>query len=168
MSTADAVRDLVAPLLAHRAVELDDVEFTGGVLRITVDRPGGIDLEALTEVSEAVSRLLDEHDPVPGRYTLEVSSPGLERLLKRPEHYQRSVGTKVKVKTRPHVDGERRREGVITAADDDGFELDGCRLGYADVERARTVFEWGGQPKPGTAGRPAGKQMQQAVEEGRS
>lgn len=149
MATADRVRELVAPLLTDMGLELDFVEFTGGLLRITVDRPGGVDLQALTEASEQVSRLLDEHDPVPSRYTLEVTSPGLERPLRTPEHFRRFVGTKVNVKTRPHVDGERRLEGVLSDADETGFSVADRRLAYDDVERARTVFEWGGQPKPG-------------------
>ena len=149
MSTADEIRRLVAPVMEDMGLELDHVEFTGGLLRITVDKDGGVDIETLSAASEAISRVLDDEDPIPSRYTLEVSSPGLERPLRTPAHYQRFVGTKVSVKTRPEVEGDRRVEGVLEEADDEGFTVAGRRLSYAEVERAKTVFEWGGQPKPG-------------------
>lgn len=149
MSTADEIRRLVAPVVEDMGLELDHVEFAGGLLRITVDRVGGVDVEALARASESVSRVLDDEDPVPGRYTLELTSPGLERPLRTPAHYRRYIGTKVNVKTRPEVEGERRIEGVLEEADDEGFTVAGRRLSYDEVERAKTVFEWGGQPKPG-------------------
>lgn len=165
MATADTVRELVLPVLEDLGLELDHVEYTGGLLRIVVDRPGGVDLEALTDASDRVSRVLDDEDPVPGRYTLELSSPGLERPLRTPEHYRRFVGSKVAVKTRPHVEGERRLEGVIEEADDEGFTVAGRRLAYDDVERARTVFEWGGQPKPGKGSKPGARRKQTTGDE---
>jgi ribosome maturation factor RimP len=82
-----------------------------------------------------------------------VSSPGLERPLRTPEHFAAVVGRRVSVKTHPGVEGDRRLEGELLAADDNGFVVAAAggerSLAYADVERARTVFEWGGAPKPG-------------------
>ncbi len=151
MTVADRVRDLVLPILADRQLTLYDVEHAGGILRVVVDRQG-LDLDALSEVTRAVSRVLDEADPVSGRYTLEVTSPGLERTLRRPEHFAGAVGETVKIKTVPGAD-ERRVEGVLAAADDAGISVrtgegdaDVRRLTYDEVVRARTVFEWG----PGT------------------
>lgn len=155
MDPATRVRELVEPVLEAQGLELVDALFAGRSLQIYVDRPGGIDLDAISEVSTTVSALLDEHDPVPGHYTLEVSSPGLERPLRRPEHFRRFVGTTVAVKTRPGTEGERRAQGVLEAADGDGIVIGGRRLAYAEIERAHTVFEWGAAPKPGS--RPAGK-----------
>jgi ribosome maturation factor RimP len=115
-----------------------------------------------------VSRLLDEADPIPGEYTLEVTSPGLERPLRTPEHFARAVGDVVAVKTRAGVTGDRRIQGVLVAADAQGItirpgeasaaEPDAAdrRLAYDDLERARTVFEWGPAPKPGGAKKAAG------------
>jgi ribosome maturation factor RimP len=97
----------------------------------------------VSEATRVVSAALDRHDPVPGRYTLEVSSPGVERTLRTPDHFERFVGTTVNVKTHPDVEGERRVEGSLEAADDDGIVVAGRRIAYADVERARTVFVWG-------------------------
>ncbi|MGH9119805.1 MAG: ribosome maturation factor RimP [Acidimicrobiales bacterium] len=154
MSVIERVRAIVEPLLSDRDLELFDVEQSGSVLRITVDRPGGVGLDDLGETTRSISRALDEHDPLPGRYTLEVSSPGVERPLRTPTHFARAVGEKVAVRTHPGVD-PRRIGGVLTAADDGGITVkddDGSEVGlrYADIERARTVYEWGGPaPKPG-------------------
>ena len=115
------------PVLAAADLELVDVELRSGVLLVTVDRDGGVDLEALTDANRAVSALLDELDPIPGRYTLEVSSPGVERTLRTPAHFVKAVGETVTVKTRPQVPGDRRLRGVLVAADDDGLTLDGGR-----------------------------------------
>lgn len=150
MDPATYVQELVDPLLAAEGLELVDVRYGGGALQVFVDRPGGIDLDALAEVTRRVSELLDEHDPLPGRYTLEVSSPGLERPLRRPEHFGRFVGQEIKLKTVPGVEGERREQGVLEAADDDGIVVNGRRLSYADIDSARTVFAWGaGAPSGG-------------------
>ena len=149
MDQATAVRNLVEPALASKGLDVFDVEFTGGRLLVTVDRSGGIDLAALTEANRIVSDLLDEHDPIPDdRYLLEVSSPGLERSLRTPEHFANAIGEKVSLKTHEPVDGERRFEGLLEAADADGVTLARRRFAYDEIERARTVFEWGPAPKP--------------------
>ncbi len=143
------------PVMSAAGLELIDVELRAGVLLVTVDRAGGVDLDALTEANRAASSVLDELDPIPGRYALEVSSPGVERTLRTPAHFSRAVGEVVTVKTRPQVAGDRRRRGRLLSADDDGFELEvegadrPVRLAYGEVDRARTVFEWGPAPRPG-------------------
>lgn len=160
MSTViERITDLVAPILSDLGVELYDLEHTGGIVRVVVDRPGGIDLEAIAEITRNVSRALDHADPMPGRYTLEVTSPGLERTLRTPAHFAGAVGTVVSVRTLPTVEGERRARGVLTEADDAGItvrdedHLMDRRLRYDEIERAKTVFEWGPAPKPGQAKR---------------
>lgn len=157
MDTAERMHQLVAPLLVEAEVDLYDLEFAGGVLRITVDRPGGVDIGTIGSLTRSVSRLIDETDPIPGQFTLEVSSPGLERPLRTPAHFARSVGEVVAIKTRAGVPGDRRATGTLVAADDHGIELapagaepgETRRLAFDDLERARTVFEWGPAPKPG-------------------
>lgn len=153
MGTAETVRAVVAPLLDEKGVDLYDIELTGGTLRVLVDREGGVDLDALGELTRSISGVLDAVDPMPGRYTLEVSSPGLERPLRTPDHFRAAVGSKVTVKTRPGTEGDRRVEGELLDADDEGATVAVAggerRVAYVDVERARTVFEWGPAPKPG-------------------
>ena len=158
-STND-LADALSPLLEARGLDLVDVELHGSELTVFVDREGGVDLEALTDANRAVSTVLDELDPIPGRYSLEVSSPGVERPLRTPAHFAKAVGTTVTVKTRPQVPGDRRLRGTLVDSDDVGFTLavegtDGepVHLAYSDVDRVRTVFVWGGQDAPG---RPAG------------
>lgn len=149
MSVVDRVRELIEPLVTAQGLEVVDVEHGPGLLRIYLDRveTGGIDLDTITRASEQISDLLDVHDPVPGRYTLEVSSPGLERPLKTPAQFQRFVGTVVNVKVKSSVEGERRFTGPLSAADDRTVTVAGRTLAYDDIEKARTVFEWGPTPK---------------------
>lgn len=152
MSAGERVRGLIEPLLDEQGLEVVDVEHSGATLRITVDRAegGGIDLETVAKASEVVSGALDRADPIPGRYTLEVSSPGIERPLRTPAHFRSHVGSTVAIKTRPGTEGDRRVEGTLEAADDVGATVAGRTLPYADIERAHTVFSWGGSAKRST------------------
>ena len=148
MAITDRVRELVAPLARAASVDLYDVEHHGGRVRVLVDADGGVDLEALAKLSRSLSRALDEHDLIDGRYTLEVSSPGLERPLRTPDHFRRVAGREVKVKTRPGFDGPRRLTGVLEAVADDGVDLRGedgqvSHVAFEQLASARTVFEWG-------------------------
>jgi ribosome maturation factor RimP len=152
MTAADRVRAIVAPLVEDSGLDLYDLELAGGVLQVLVDQPGGADIDAVSRLARAISRALDEHDPIDGTYTLEVGTPGLERPLREPAHFAGAIGTNVKIKTKPGVDGERRLEGAITGADDTSVTVqpaDGAArtLRYEDIERARTTFEWGGAAK---------------------
>ena len=151
MEKAMVIRELVEPALTDTGIEVFDVEFANGRLLVTVDRPGGIDLEALTEANRIVSALLDEHDPIPDdNYLLEVSSPGLERTLRTPEHFTRALGETVSIKLNPEAEGDRRHQGLLEAADEDGVMVGGRRFAYGAIERARTVFAWGPTPKKTT------------------
>ena len=152
MDPTGKVRELVEPLLAPLGLDLFDIELKQGILRISIDRAdhSGVDLQALTDATRVINDVLDREDPVEGRYSLEVSSPGLERPLRTPEHFRRFVGTTITVKTRPEVEGERRIQAILDAADDEGITLAGRTLAYGEIDRARTVFEWGGQPKKGS------------------
>ncbi|MEX1007598.1 MAG: ribosome maturation factor RimP [Acidimicrobiia bacterium] len=150
MSDVAVIVDAVEPVVSALGLELYDVEVSGSgratVVRVLVDRAGGIDLDAVGAASQAISPVLDSDRvarALPGPYALEVSSPGLERPLRKPEHYRRVVGATVSVKT-----PGRRTRGVVVEADDEGFALaldDGSqeRISYTDVVQARTVFEWG-------------------------
>lgn len=153
-SVADRVAGIVAPTVEALGLELYDVEHAGGNVRVLVDRPGGVDLDAITAATRALSHALDEADPIEGRYTLEVSSPGVERPLRRPEHFAGAVGSDVSVKTRPGTEGERRVAGTLAAADGDTVTVrlaDGSErtIRHDEIERARTTFAWGPAPRPG-------------------
>jgi len=148
----DTVRELLGPLLVERDLSLYDVERNGAVLRITVDRVGGIDLDTLAAVNRDLGDVLDTEDPIAVPYTLEVSSPGLERKLRTELHWSGAVGDRVRVKLRREIDGRRRFEGIVigvtegvAAVDSDGVTV-GVDLGT--VDKATTVFVWSPQPKP--------------------
>jgi ribosome maturation factor RimP len=151
MGALEEVRDLAEAVADRRSLQLWDVEIGGQPGRMTVrvflEAEGGIDLDTVADVSEELSRGLDLHDPIAGRYTLEVSSPGLERSLRTPEHFALSVGSKAIVKTTERLLGDSHRiEGTIASADDGSLtlETDGgpVEVPYDSVKSARTVFEW--------------------------
>ena len=155
----DAVHHLVAPIVNDLGLDLYDLEFAGGTLRVVVDTPAGgpagVSLDTTALITRLVSRELDHEDPVPGRYTLEVTSPGLERTLREPRHYQREVGKDVSVKTTEAIDGVRRFQGVLVAANDDAItvrDVDGreMTIPYHRIEKTKTIFSWGAAPKPGS------------------
>jgi len=142
------VEALVRPVVEGEGLELVEVAFAkeGGrrVLRVTVDREGGLDLDAISKTSEKVSRRLDLEDFGFEPYALEVSSPGVERPLRTPHDFLRKVGERVKVRTSEPA----TVEGTLAAADDEGIlvrtDAGEARIAYADIASARTVFEWGG------------------------
>lgn len=146
--------ELCGEYLAGRGLELDDLESAGSgrrILRITVDREGGVGVDELAAASRGISRLLDEHDPFEGPYSLEVTSPGLERRLRRPLHYRKSIGRDAAVRTNVEVAGSRYHRGVLEAVGADGFVLrvDGAerRIAFGQVRSAQTRFEWRKLPK---------------------
>lgn len=149
-ASAEAVRAAVEPALRALGLDCYDVEIAGGpasrTLRITVTREGGIDLDAVTEATRAISPVIDELDAIGVAYTLEVSSPGLERPLRRPEHFAAARGSEVSLKVR--VDGSLRRvHGIVLEADASAVVIgDGgtrTRYEFSEIDRARTVFSWG-------------------------
>jgi ribosome maturation factor RimP len=153
MSTVDRVQEIVLPLVAAADLELYDLELEGGILQVLVHKPGGADIDVIARLARSISHALDEHDPIPGNYALEVGSPGLERRLRTPAHFAGAVGANVKIKTKPGTEGDRRVEGVVAAADDATVTLQGPdgeprTVRIDDIERARTTFEWGPTPKP--------------------
>ncbi len=118
------VEELVQPYLAAQGAELVDLKYGRprrgrGILRLYVDRPGGITLAELSRISRVVGDLLDVHDFIPGPYNLEVSSPGLTRALKKPEDYQRYVGRLVRLTTRAPWEGHQVHSGILQGLKDD-------------------------------------------------
>ena len=110
----------LSPLLEARGLDLVDVEMQGAQLTVFVDKEGGVGLDELGEATRDVSAALDELDPMPGRYTLSVSSPGLERRLRTPAHFARAVGETVTIRIDSGTSEVRRVTGTLAAADDDG------------------------------------------------
>ena len=156
---AEQIWGLVEPYLAAEGVDLDDVELHGGgrLLRVVVEAAAPseapLELDRIAELSRGIGRLIDAEDPVSGSYTLEVTSPGLERKLRRPAQYEKAVGREVAVKTYAPIDGDKHHRVRRGAAESDGIvvEIDGAErsIAYGDVATARTVFVWEKGEKPG-------------------
>ena len=145
--TAEELKRLLEPAIERLGYELSDLELKlggrDGVVRVFIDRPEGIGLDDCEAVSRQVSSLLDVEDPLPGHYVLEVSSPGLDRRLTKPEHFRRFTGADVRVKLRFPLDGRRNFRGELAAASDENIEVvvDGetYTLPIATIESARLV-----------------------------
>lgn len=149
------VETLVRPAVEGAGLELVEAVFRREsgrqVLRVVVDREGGVDLDTVAAVSEKLSRRLDLEDFGKGRYALEVSTPGIERPLRTSSQFQRVLGSTVKVKTAELVDGTRVHQGLLVAADEEAIvvEVDGerRRLVLTGVTSAHTVVDWAAELK---------------------
>ena len=142
----DAVTALALPVAERSGCTLWDVEYVKEAgewfLRVYIDREGGVDLDCCEAVSRALSDALDEADPIPDSYTFEVSSAGLDRALKKPEHFALCLGQKVDVKLYRPVDGSRERTGLLTGYEDGAVFVDGARLDKKDVAQVRLHVEF--------------------------
>lgn len=146
------VRAVAERVGAGEGLEIVDVELLGGgrnrVLRIFIDKPGGVSHGDCELVSRDVGTILDVEDIVPGgRYTLEVSSPGLERKLTKPADFERFLGQKARIVLKSPVENQRRWEGVLAGFADGVITLEPSsgkvlRIGLDQVEKANLKFEW--------------------------
>ena len=150
------VEPLVRPVIEAEGLELVDATMVGQggrdqVLRVTVDGADGVDIDRIADLSGRISRHLDAEGFEPGSYALEVSSPGIERSLRRPEQFRRAVGSLVKIKTTVPVAGSSSHEGALLLADEEGVALEVAgeerRVRYADIASARTVADWDAELK---------------------
>lgn len=150
--TLERVRSVAARVTADRGFELVDVELkrgaAGHLLRLVVDKPGGIGLDELSSVSEEVSAILDAEDPVEGHYTLEVSSPGLDRPLRDEADYRRFAGSLARLSSYEPVDGRRHWTGRIVSCQDGVVTLDlereksAARVPLAKISHGRLEVEF--------------------------
>jgi ribosome maturation factor RimP len=119
---------LIEPVLARLGYELVELEYAAGrsqaVVRIFIDLPAGVTVDDCERVSREVAALLDVDDPIPTAYTLEVSSPGFDRVLRTPAHFERFVGSRVFVELKAPREGRRRYTGTLQAVSATGVELE--------------------------------------------
>lgn len=136
---------LEAPIqaLGYELVDLDWRSGRRGLMRIFIDRADGVTLEDCETVSRQIGALLDVEDPVPGSYVLEVSSPGLDRRLRKAEHFERVMGQEIKIQLQRAQDGRRRFRGRLRGLEDGivSIDVDGTewRLPLADIDIATLV-----------------------------
>jgi ribosome maturation factor RimP len=143
----------VTTILSNLGLDLYDLELHGGNLEIVVTKSGGVSLDEVTKANREIGEWLDANDPIPNRYTLDVSSPGLERKLRTPKHFSTTLGEVVTLRELREGAPTRRLEGVVTKVDSDSVTLNDDTVGEVqiplkNVERARTVFKWGAEAKP--------------------
>ena len=145
------ITELIQPYLMAQGVELVDMELTQpqrgrSTLRLFVDRPqGGITLDEIARVSRVVGELLDVHDPISSSYTLEVSSPGLTRKLKKPQDYERYAGRLVRLTTRSPWQGKQVHRGILKGLANEEVSLEEdqalVRIPLREIAKARLDFE---------------------------
>ncbi|MCP3857255.1 MAG: ribosome maturation factor RimP [Actinomycetia bacterium] len=154
MSVVSEVERIAVPIIENLGAELVDIQYTHSVLRLSIDMEGGVSTNVLARASRMISRTLDEDDPIPGKYTLEVSSPGVERPLRSAEHWEKAVGETVSIKLTPGSDVRRligellsvsASEVDLSVTSVDGTDLpeaESRTVALADINKARTVYDW--------------------------
>jgi len=150
--TVQRVWQLAAPLADREGMEIVDIEFrresgrAGRVLRLFLDKSGGANVHDMSRVSRALSDALDAEDAIEGAYTLEVSSPGINRPLRRPEHFARFVGKRIRVRTRDMINGRRSFLGILGAVVEDKILLaqDGTefQIPFSMIEKSNYEHDW--------------------------
>jgi ribosome maturation factor RimP len=145
---AAELESFLAETCAALRLDLYDVELRTSTLVVTVDRPGGLDLDAVADVARVLSAALDEREEIApaDHYELEVSSPGLERRLRKPQHFQAALGSEIALRLVAEASGQRRFEATLVGADDHGIEVRvnkaERRIDYGEIERTHTIFDW--------------------------
>ena len=157
MEQLERIRQIAERVANSEGLELVDVEFLGrgprAVVRIFIDKAGGITVDDCQTVSQQVGTILDVEDFINRSYTLEVSSPGLDRKLVKPADYRQFAGKLVKLVLRGSGHGPRRFQGRLLGMEEDKVRLDTgngqvVQFDYSDIEKANLVVEFGGKPKP--------------------
>jgi len=137
----DTVAALARPVVEDQGCTLWDVEYVKEAgewfLRLYIDKPGGVGIDDCEAVSRPVSDLLDQADPIQGSYTFEVSSAGLERVLRRPEHFAACMGQKVDVKLYRPLEGSREFTGLLEDYRDGAVTVGGRTFEKKDVAQVR-------------------------------
>ncbi len=151
-TVTERVREIAERVGASEGIEVVEVELLGGgkqrLLRIYIDKPAGVTHGDCEMISHNVGTILDMEEIIPGeRYTLQVSSPGVERKLTKPRDYERFTGQKVKVVLREPIDNQRHWEGLLAAFENDKVTLEAApgktlQFDLGQIEKANLKFEW--------------------------
>ena len=150
MGKREELEQIVEPAVEALGFELLGIEYMSqgkhSMLRIFIDSANGINVDNCADVSRQVSAILDVEDPISGEYTLEVSSPGIDRPLFKPEHFAQVVNEIIAVRLSVPVNGRRKFKGELTEATDNGIviEVDGdpYEIGFNEIDKAHLVAKW--------------------------
>ena len=141
-----SLENQISKIVQSNGASLYDIEtvteFDETIYRILITKSGGVSLDMCADISRDLSPFLDVNPPMSGRYRLEVSSPGIERKLKKPSHFQNAIGEKVKLK----IVGGEKLKGTLKSADNEGIVVE-TKAGdesykYSDLNTCKTYFEW--------------------------
>jgi ribosome maturation factor RimP len=154
-SVIEQVWKITEPVVMHHGLEIIDIEYRheshGTVLRFFLDRAeGGVSLDELAPMSRYLGDVLDVRDVVPGAYVLEVSSPGINRRLRQPNHFRRYIGKRVRIRTVAPQGGRRNFLGVLEGVEEDGVVVDdgGSQfIRFDNIARANYEHEFDGRAK---------------------
>ncbi|MFA9444724.1 ribosome maturation factor RimP [Egicoccus sp. AB-alg6-2] len=144
------IQELASPLADELEVELVDVEVKGQgarrLVRLIADAEGGLDVDVIATLSRRVGAALDEADVIPSSYTLEVTSPGVDRPLRQPRDFARNVGREVRVIRREDIEGAREATGTVVTVDASGVTLDAdgaeVVVAFDDIDHGKVVLPW--------------------------
>ena len=143
--------EILKPITEQYGVEIYDVEFVKEAgeyyLRAYIDKEGGVTIDDCENVSRAVSEIIDKEDFIEEAYTMEISSPGLGRVLKKDKHLEKSIGQQVEIKTYKPIDGHKEFEGVLQAFDKENMTITGdnqqeIKLARADIAQIRLALDF--------------------------
>ena len=131
--------------LGYELYDLEDLQYQGQrILRVSIDHEQGIQLEDCVRIDQKLQKLLDENDPIEEAYTLEVSSPGIFRVLKNPEHFRRFSGERIKIRLKKKMNGMRQAIGKLCSSTEDGIQFlpeneskEGLFIAYGNISKAR-------------------------------
>ena len=131
--------------LGYELYDLEDLQYQGQrILRVSIDHEQGIQLEDCVRIDQKLQKLLDENDPIEEAYTLEVSSPGIFRVLKNPEHFRRFSGERIKIRLKKKINGMRQAIGKLCSSTEDGIQFlpeneseEGLFITYENISKAR-------------------------------
>ncbi len=146
------IEDLIEPLVEDEGLTLISVEVHSQnrkkIISVYLDRKGGIDLETGARMSDEIGRYLDVEDPIKESYELEVASPGLERVLRKPREYAAFVGRKVDMWLAQPFEGKQKITGIIAGASEEGVSIlvegEEMSLKFEAIRKCKLVFDWGG------------------------
>ena len=140
--TQNELKEIIKNIVEDNGCELYDIELSeeGGhkYYRVYITKAGGVSLNDCAKINNLISPIFDIEDPVEGKYFLEVSSPGLERKLTKPEHFEKSIGENVKVTTNEG----KKIKGQLKSFDDGVAEIGKEKVNFSDIKKAKTYIEW--------------------------
>ena len=146
MKIEDKVWELIKETVSNLQLDIYDVEYVkegnGWFLRIYIDKENGVDINDCENVSRAIDPLLDEAEVITGQYTLEVSSPGVERVLRRSEHFSKYIGSEIEISLYKTVDNKKSFTGVLKLADDEKIVIDDMSFDRKDISKVKTVYKF--------------------------